>query len=159
MRKTLLAAILLATGLLLSAAPVLAAPATAPAAGQSAISGLELTGKRAGYTVGEASSLGNVVGNLLNALLGLLGIVLVVFLVYGGIKYMTAQGVEKQVIEAKQIMLNAVIGLVIVVSAYAISTFVINVLSGSDLSDAEYQQYKTEFCSDAANANDPVCLP
>ncbi len=70
-----------------------------------------------------------IVGGLLNAILGLLGLVLFVMIIYGGFLWMTAGGNTDKVKQAKDILLNAVIGLVILVAAFAISTYVVSLLS------------------------------
>lgn len=67
-------------------------------------------------------------GKITNQALGLLGILFTIYLVYGGFRWLTAQGDEGVVTESKKIIRNAVIGLIIALSAYAISTFVINSL-------------------------------
>jgi hypothetical protein len=73
-----------------------------------------------------------IIGVIINAALGLLGIVMVMLVIYAGYLYLTAQGDDDKVADAKKIIRNAVIGLVIIMSAYAISTFVIsNVTSSS----------------------------
>ena len=71
-----------------------------------------------------------LVANIIRIALGLLGIVAVGLILYAGFKWMTAQGDAKQVDEAKRILTQAVIGLLIIVSAYAIASFIINSLLG-----------------------------
>jgi hypothetical protein len=73
-------------------------------------------------------SLPELVGSLINALLGVLGIIFVVLVVYAGFLWMTAQGDTKKVDQAKTMLTQAVVGLVIIVAAYAISSFVISTL-------------------------------
>lgn len=97
-------------------------------AGQSALGGLKSAAGTAGFGA-QAPSLPALVGNFVNAVLGLSGLVLVVLLVYGGILYLTAAGNEEQVKKAKSVLRNAVIGLVIIVSAYAVSVFVVGQLT------------------------------
>ena len=80
-----------------------------------------------------SSGLGNqpleqTLGMLINVLLGLLGIIFLVLVIYAGFLWMTAGGDEKAVAKAKSIMITAVIGLVILLSAYAISSFVLDQL-------------------------------
>ena len=53
-------------------------------------------------------------------------------IIYGGILWMTAMGKENQVEKAKNIIIQAVIGLVIVLAAYAITSFIGNQLTGSN---------------------------
>lgn len=100
-------------------------------AGQSALSGLGTAAQTAGYggPLGQ-SALPQLVGSVINAVLGLSGLVLVVLLVYGGILYLTAAGNDEQVKTAKKTMQNAVIGIAIVMASYAVSVFVVSQLSG-----------------------------
>jgi hypothetical protein len=68
------------------------------------------------------------VGSVIRAFMGLLGIVAVCLILYGGFKWMTAGGNEEQVGEAKKIIISGVIGLIIIMSAYAIATFVVGAI-------------------------------
>jgi len=65
---------------------------------------------------------------IINVALGLLGIVAVVIVLTGGFKWMTAGGDEGKVDEAKNLIKAGVIGLAIIVTAYAIANFVISSL-------------------------------
>jgi hypothetical protein len=47
-------------------------------------------------------------------------------MIYAGILWMTAQGNDQKVEKAKQMITEAIVGLIIVVAAYAIAYFVIN---------------------------------
>jgi len=67
---------------------------------------------------------GNVMQTVISAFLGMMGIVFLVLIVVAGYKYMMDQGEGKGVKEAMDSMKRAVIGLIIVVSAYAITSFV-----------------------------------
>lgn len=84
---------------------------------------------------GGQTDLGKIIGALIQSVIGFLGAVLLVYLLYAGFLWMTAGGDEKKVSQAKDIIKNAVIGLVIIAAAYAISNFVIqslgNVTSGA----------------------------
>ncbi|HTM68499.1 MAG TPA: pilin [Candidatus Binatia bacterium] len=72
-----------------------------------------------------------VIGRVIGALIGLLGIVFVVLLVYGGFIWMTAQGNEDKIKKAKSVITSAVVGLVVVFAAYAIASAVIEALSSA----------------------------
>jgi hypothetical protein len=69
-----------------------------------------------------------VIMNIIEIALGFLGIIAVVIVLLGGFKWMTAAGNEDKVEEAKKILGAGVIGLVIVLSAWALTTFVINTI-------------------------------
>lgn len=70
----------------------------------------------------------STVASIINVALGLLGIIAVVIILIGGFKWMTAGGNEEKVTEAKKLIAAGVIGLAIILCAYAIATFVINSL-------------------------------
>lgn len=98
------------------------------AAGLSdATKNLQSTGTNMGFKT-EGVDLQTIVGNVIKAILGLLGVLFLGLVVYGGVIWMTARGNDKRVEEAKNIMINGVIGLVIILSAYAVTTYVISAL-------------------------------
>jgi pectate lyase len=68
------------------------------------------------------------IANIINIALGLLGIVAVVIVLMGGFKWMTASGEEGKVDEAKKLITQGIVGLAIIVSAYAIAQFVVDSL-------------------------------
>src|SRR3989344_5784497 len=72
-----------------------------------------------------------VVARIIRVALGLLGIVALVLIVYAGFLWMTAGGNEEKISTAKKIMVNAAIGLAIILSSYAIASFVISKLVGA----------------------------
>ena len=58
--------------------------------------------------------------------LGLLGIIAVIIIIYGGYVWMTSAGSSERVERAKAILRNAIIGLVIILMSLAIVQFIIN---------------------------------
>lgn len=66
-----------------------------------------------------------IAANIINAGLGLLGIILVGIIVYAGFLYMTSGGVPEKTQKARAWIRNAIIGLIIILSAWAITRFVI----------------------------------
>lgn len=68
------------------------------------------------------------IGLVVNGLLGFLGILFFVLILYGGFLWMTAGGNEEQVTKARKLVTNSVIGLLIVLLAYAITLGVLNVI-------------------------------
>ena len=63
-----------------------------------------------------------------NTILYIVGIVAVIMLIIGGIKYVVSGGDSKKVTDAKNTVLYAIIGLVIAFLAFAIVNFVISAL-------------------------------
>jgi hypothetical protein len=72
-----------------------------------------------------------IIGRIIYVLLSLLGVVFLLLMLYAGYLWMTAGGDEKKVAEAKNIIRNAIIGVVIIASAFAITNFVLG-LFGDD---------------------------
>lgn len=80
-------------------------------------------------SVGSQIGLGNAdlkttVLNIIRLLLGLMTLIAVVLIIYGGFTWLTAAGNEERVEKAKQIITAAVIGLIIILLAWAIVIFV-----------------------------------
>ncbi len=69
-----------------------------------------------------------IMANLLNIILGFLGILAVIIILLGGFKWMTAAGNEDKVAEAKRLIAAGIIGLIIIIAAFSIAAFVINQL-------------------------------
>lgn len=69
-----------------------------------------------------------IAGKIINAFLGIMGVVMVILVLYGGFLWMTAAGNTEKIDKAKKILGNAVVGIIIIIMAYAISYFVITQL-------------------------------
>ncbi len=67
-----------------------------------------------------------------NTILYIVGIIAVIMLIIGGIKYVVSGGDSKKVTDAKNTVLYAIIGLVIAFLAFAIVNFVISALPSSE---------------------------
>lgn len=65
---------------------------------------------------------------IINVLLGFLSVVAVLIVMYAGALWMTSRGDPRQIEKAKKILVNAVIGLIILFSAYSIAAFVLRLL-------------------------------
>jgi TRAP-type C4-dicarboxylate transport system permease small subunit len=93
--------------------------------------GLEATANAAKLNTGLASKKpAEIVGYIISVFLSLLGILFFILIVYGGYLWMTSYGNETKVTKAKELIINAAIGLVIIIAAYTISSFVITKLAG-----------------------------
>lgn len=92
-------------------------------------SGIKDTGIKTGHTTETGKvekSIESTIGGVVQAILSFLGVVFLILMIYGGFLWMTAKGNEEQVTKAKNLIVAAIIGIIIVISAYAISYFVIS---------------------------------
>ncbi|MFH0956078.1 MAG: hypothetical protein V1801_02615 [Candidatus Falkowbacteria bacterium] len=86
-------------------------------------------GASAPYSSGTTEyTMSQIVGQIIQTFLGLLGVIFLVLIIYAGYNWMTAQGEEEKVTKAKDTLQRAVIGLIITIGAYAISYFVFSKL-------------------------------
>lgn len=89
-----------------------------------------LAGK-AGYDTGTTSQLESSIGNVIGYILGFLGVIALIIVIWAGFNWMTAGGNDEKVGKAKKWMINGLIGLGIVILAYSITTFVIGKIQSS----------------------------
>ena len=85
---------------------------------------LALIGGKAGYNISTEVSTAMIVGIVLRTLIGLLGLVFIILIILAGFKWMRANGNEEEVKKATQSIKEAIIGLVLTLSAWTIWTFV-----------------------------------
>lgn len=65
-------------------------------------------------------------GQIIGTVLSFVGVIFLILMIVAGVRWMTAQGNDQQVTKAKDQLINAIIGLVIIFAAYAITNFVGN---------------------------------
>ena len=66
-----------------------------------------------------------LIKNVINVLFYLVGIIAVIMIIIGGIRYTTSNGDASQIKSAKDTVLYAVVGIVVAILAYAIVNFVV----------------------------------
>lgn len=82
-------------------------------------------------TFGNNTNLGTdvpvieTVAKIINIVLSILGVLVVVGIIYGGFLMMTAAGNEERTGQGRKIVAAGVIGLIIILAAYAIAQFVV----------------------------------
>lgn len=95
-------------------------------------SALDIAGKAAPNIAStDNDQIFTTIGNIVNILLGLLGIVFFILILYAGFIWMTARGDSAKVQKATTMLTQAVIGIIIILSAFAISNFALNQLIGA----------------------------
>jgi len=100
-------------------------PTMAGAVAEAKDYGLGATATKAYGKLPSVNNPRDILADLLGVVLSALGIIFLVQIVIAGIKWLTAQGEEEKITAAKQQIIHSIIGLVIVVSAYAIVKFVL----------------------------------
>ena len=78
----------------------------------------------------ELIGIDGVFTRITNTVLYAVGIISVVMLIIGGIRYVISGGDSKKVTDAKNTIMYAIIGLIIAILAYAIVNFVITAIGG-----------------------------
>lgn len=68
----------------------------------------------------------------INIILGIGVALTVIFLILGGIQYMTSKGDQKAAQEARTSLTNAIIGFIVVVGAFTIRTILANIIGATD---------------------------
>jgi hypothetical protein len=91
--------------------------------------GLNDAAAGAGYN--QSLSLPDIIGRLIAAVLGAVGIILVIRVIQAGILYMTANGEPAKTATAKKMISEAIVGIIIIIAAYALTDFVITQLAGA----------------------------
>jgi len=108
--------------------PLLLLPATTnaqvPKGLEQAQESINSGGSAAIADSGSTDLLG-IVAKLINIFIGLLGIIFVVLVIYAGWLRIASQGDAGKVEKSNKLLVEAVIGIVIIVAAYAIANFVI----------------------------------
>ena len=103
-------------------------------------SGLNTAADKAGYeTDNPKNNIENYISGIITLVLSMLGVLFLILIIYGGFLWMTAMGNEEKAKKAKNLITDALIGLIIVLAAYAIAYFIINSLSSNSLTNTPEQ--------------------
>lgn len=84
--------------------------------------GLDKANEQAGLP--SSLDVPSMAGKFLGTILGFTGTIFFILVVYAGLMWMTAAGSEDRIAKAKKILTAAIIGLIIVLSAYAITKYI-----------------------------------
>lgn len=103
---------------------LLLAPSTLVLAGNKASEGLDTAANTGFGGTPEITTVPGFIGRMIGIALSFLGLAFFMLMLWGGFLWMFARGNETQVTKAKDLISNAVVGLIIVLSAYAITMFV-----------------------------------
>ena len=104
----------------------------------TAFADLNETASGAGYTISDDPNdiirvRMNITKTIIQYILGFLGVIFLILVISGGYQWMTSGGNEESIGKAKKRIINATIGLVIVLTAYAITSFIFTFLANQAL--------------------------
>ena len=74
---------------------------------------------------------GGLIYRIISLLLFVAGALAVLFVIIGGYQYITSGGNEEAAEKGKKTLLNAIIGVVVIILAYVIINVIVNTVSGS----------------------------
>jgi hypothetical protein len=89
----------------------------------------------AGYNT-DTFKVETVIGLVIQTFLSIIGVIFLILMIYAGYSWMTAHGDEQKVTKAKETITASIIGLAIVIGAYAITFFVISKLTDTTLTSS-----------------------
>ena len=85
---------------------------------------LKSAGDPTGYDTTRKTNPIDIVATIVQVFLGVLSVIFLVLMIYAGYLWMTASGSEDKLTKAKHILINATIGLAIILASYALTWFV-----------------------------------
>ncbi len=81
---------------------------------------------------GFSQNLGTTINTILSYVLGIAGLIAVVFIIVGGFRYLTSGGSKEGVTGAKNTLLYAIVGLIVIALAFALKVFVFKILGAEE---------------------------
>lgn len=93
--------------------------------------GLEETAKQAGLNTSPERDLPTIIGQGVNYLFGVIGVIFLTVILIGGYLWMTAGGNEEKVSKAKGFIMNGINGMIVIFLAYALVYVILIALKGA----------------------------
>lgn len=101
----------------------------------------------------DSRSAGDIAKDVVNIMFFIVGIMAVIMIIWGGIRYVLSAGNSAALTSAKNTIMYAVIGLIVAILAYTIVNFVINTVSGNSGSSSSNSSNSSDD-SDSSNNSD-----
>ena len=98
----------------------------------------------------DSRSAGDIAKDVVNIMFFIVGIMAVIMIIWGGIRYVLSAGNSAALTSAKNTIMYAVIGLIVAILAYTIVNFVINTVSGNSGSSSSNSSNSSDD-SDSSN--------
>ena len=98
---------------------------------------------------GQVDTLPQMIGNVVGVLLSLVSTLFFVLILYAGFMWMTSRGNEDQERKSRMVLFGAIVGMIIVMSAYGVTRFVFQSLGGAtqSASSPSAPTAKVDTCS------------
>ena len=100
----------------------------------------------------DSRSAGDIAKDVVNIMFFIVGVMAVIMIIWGGIRYVLSAGNSAALTSAKNTIMYAVIGLIVAILAYTIVNFVINTVSGNGGSSSSNSSNSSDD-SDSSNSN------
>lgn len=101
----------------------------------------------------DSRSAGDIAKDVVNIMFFIVGIMAVIMIIWGGIRYVLSAGNSAALTSAKNTIMYAIIGLIVAILAYTIVNFVINTVSGNSGSSSSNSSNSSDD-SDSSNNSD-----
>lgn len=85
----------------------------------------------AGTGLSNSQDIRIIIAKIIRVIIGFLGVIALGLIMYAGWLWMTSEGNEEKIEQAKKLLTNAVIGLIIILASFAIASFILNSLLGA----------------------------
>ena len=92
---------------------------------------VDSTGNCASTTASGTSTVNNIITTVINLFSVVVGVIAVIMIIYAGLKYITSGGDSAKITSAKNTIVYAIIGLIVVALAQFIVKFVLNKVTGN----------------------------
>ena len=122
--KIFLAGLMLVLSFLIMAQAVLAETGV-----QKATGGLEVTATQGYGTLPAETNLPTIIGKIVGAGLAFLGVVFFLLILYAGLGWILSMGNEEKITQSKDMIIAAVLGLIVVLGAYAITALLSDIFT------------------------------
>ncbi len=103
-------------------------PSPLSASTSDAVKQLEEVAGQTNVPTGGEAKIYQIIGAVINIILGLLGLVVLIIIIYSGFEWMTAGGNTDKIDTAKKRILTAVIGLAIILGAAVLTNFILDII-------------------------------
>ncbi len=97
----------------------------------------------------QQDSVPSIIGSLAKGALAVAGLIFFILMVYAGLVWMTARGNDERITKARNTLIASIIGLVILISSYAITNFIqTRILQGQSTDGSTQSTYGPDVAGD-----------